>query len=329
MHAARSASTTLDTGAGQFSFSETGSLVYVPGGSYPELRRSFVWVDRGGKAEPLPLPPGAYSAPRLSPDGRQIAYVVGRRTGRDLWVYDTENGTSRRLTFDESSEGAVWSPDGATLAFPADGGGGVPNLYSIAADGSAGPERLTTSDHAQWVSSWSSRGILAFVEGIHDIRVLSMPDGREPETVLDTPFNEQWPAFSPGGEWLAYVTNETGQDEVYVRPYGGPGPITRVSIDGGWSPVWSRDGTELFYRDDGQMLVADVTPGTPFAHARPRVLFDAASYLASNPTPAYDVAPDGRFLMVTRTELAPQPATRIHVVLNWFEDLQARLSANR
>jgi serine/threonine-protein kinase len=328
MHASGAYSTGLDTGAAQFDFSSTGSLIYVAGGSYPELQRTLVRVDRDGEAAPFPLQKGGYSGPELSLDGRQLAYVAGRRANRDVWVYDVASGTPRRLTLGESSAAAVWSPDGRELAFPADRGDGTWNLFSLAADGSGTPERLTTSDRSQFVSSWSSCGVLAFVEG-SDIWVLPMHAGRDARVFVATEFSERWPAFSPDGEWLAYASDETGQDEVYVRPYPGSGPVTRISIDGGQSPAWSREGTELFFRNQGKMMAVKISVGQELIHERPRLLLDKPSYLLTSPTRAYDVAPDGRFVMVALAEHEPQWATRIRVVLNWFEELRQRVATVR
>jgi len=329
MQASGGASTALDTGAAQFSTSGSGTLVYVLGGIYPEPQRSLVLVDEDGDVEALPLPANGYSAPRLSPDGRDIAYVVGRRSRRDVWIYDSIRETPRRLTFGESSAGAVWSPDGASLVLGDDSRADVFNLYRMPTDRSGDPQPLTTSARHQFVSSWSSEGVLAFVEGRHDIWVLPLEGDLGPRPFLESPFSEQAPAFSPNGAWLAYSSNETGRDEIYVRPYPGPDPVVRISTDGGLSPAWSRDGAKLYYRDGDRMMVVEVSAGRTFTQAQPRLLFESPSYLATTPTRAYDVTPDGRFLMVTRAQQAPQPATRINVVLNWFEELRERVPGGR
>jgi len=328
MQGSGAATTRLDSGAAQFSFAGSGSLVYVPGGAYPALLRSLVWVDRHGAVEPLALPEGWYSVPRVSPDARYVAYAAGLRARRDLWVYDTVAGTSRRLTFEGLGGGATWSPDGTTLAFTADRSGGGMDLYSIAADGREAPIQLATSDQPQFVSSWSPNGTLAVVRGF-TIWVLPGGGAGDSFPLLDTPREMQGPAFSPDGEWLAYSSDETGQSEVWVRAFARSTPAIRISTNGGQSPAWSRDGGELFFRSGGYMMVTRVTIGRTFTHTRPRVLFDASTYAVAWPTRGYDVGPDGRFLMVVDTEQEPQPATRIEVVLNWFEDLRQRVLEGR
>jgi len=329
MQATEASSTMLDSGAAQYSFSSKGALVYVPGGSYPPLSRSLVWVDRAGTAEALPLPEGGYSAPRVSPDGQSVAYTAGPRAHRDLWVYDLPRGTARRLTFGSSNGGPVWSPDGTRLAFPADRGDGVLNLFAIAVDGTGGPVPLTRSDQTEFVSSWSSAGLLAFVRGPSSILTMPMTHPNAPASALESSFTTMWPAFSPDGAWMAYTSDETGQDEVWVRSSAGSSPPIRVSTSGGRSPAWSRDGTELFFRNAGMMMAAPVSAGRSFSTGRPRALFADTEFSVASPTRAYDVAPDGRFLMVTASRQDPQPATRIRVVINWFEDLKQRVPLAR
>jgi len=329
MHTSGAASTTLDSGVAQYSFSASGSLVFVPGATYPPLTRQLVWVSRDGTAQPLPFPDGWYTAPRISPDGRQIAYAAGRRAQRDVWVHDVQLGTSRRLTFDGLSGGPVWSPDGARLAYPADRGDGVWNLYAVAANGDGRPTRLTTSDQTQFASSWAPNGMLTFVEASGTMWALATEVRDAPFLLANTTFRTGWPALSPDGAWLAYTSNETGQEEVWVRAVTGAGPPVRISTEGGWGPAWSRDGTELFFRSQGLMMASRVATAGTFTHTKPRALFDASPYDQASPTRAYDVGPDGRFLMVASREQDPRPVTRIQVVLNWFDDLRQRVSSGR
>ena len=189
---------------------------------------------------------------------------------------------------------------------------------------------MTTSTRPQFASSWSAVAGLAFVEGFADVSVLSpVGEETEPRPFLGTPLIERWPAFSPDGRWIAYSSNETGQDEVFVRPYPGPGPAVRVSPAGGQSPAWSRDGRELYYREGNRMMVVPVSLDGAFAHESASELFESGAYGVAAPTRAYDTAPDGRFLMTTRTEQQPRPVSKLHVVFNWFEELQERVPAQR
>jgi serine/threonine-protein kinase len=132
--------------------------------------------------------------------------------------------------------------------------------------------------------------------------------------------------FSPNGRWLAYVSNESGRDEVYVRPYPDRGTRIPISTNGGIEPVWSRDGRELYYRDEQQMMVVSIDDGAMLVPETPRVLFTVSREFvwAGYGNPNYDVSPEGRFLMV-RTETGDTTSQRLRVVLNFFEELKAKV----
>jgi hypothetical protein len=177
--------------------------------------------------------------------------------------------------------------------------------------------------------SWSADGRhLAFAErkpgAQRDIWVLTLEG--EPTPFVLTPFDEWSPAFSPNGEWLAYVSNESGRNEVYVQPYPGPGGKWLISTDGGTEPAWSHDGKELFYRRDGQMFAVAVQTTPAFSAGRPRLLFDGP-FETTDASRNYDILPDGRFLMV-RGALV-DPPQRLYVALNWLEQLRARAAGGR
>jgi dipeptidyl aminopeptidase/acylaminoacyl peptidase len=316
------------SGAAEFSSSADGSLAYVSGA--PRFaERTLLWVDRKGAAEVLPAPPRAYVCPRLSPDGRRLAVgLAGANAG--LWLYDLARGTLTRLAETVSFPFPIWTPDGKHVAFDSLLGGSW-NLYWMPADGSGAVERLTTSENDQSPGSWSPDGqVLAFQQldptTGWDIWVLRLDGDREPRPFLQTPSNESAPMFSPDGRWLAYVSDESGRDEVYVRPFPGPGGKSQISTEGGTEPVWPRDGRELSYRNGDKMMAAAVQTKTGFAAAKPKLLseghYETGLYFFSA---NYDVSPDGqRFLMIKASEQEPT-ATQINVVLNWFEDLREKV----
>jgi eukaryotic-like serine/threonine-protein kinase len=321
-------------GGAEFSSSSDGSLVYVPGGS-SAVERTLLWVDRKGEARPLPAPPRAYLSPRLSPDGQRLAVSI-EGTNAGLWLYDLARGTLTRLT---ETAGAIpfpiWTPDGKRVTFLSALGGAL-NLYWMPADGSGAAERLTTSENTQWPGSWSPNGlVLAFSESDpttgSDIWVLRLADdpstplgaGRKAQPFLQTPSNESGGIFSPDGRWLAYVSDESGRQEVYLRPFPGPGGRLQISTEGGIEPVWARNGRELFYRNGDKMMVVAVETKGEFAAAKPKVLFEA-HYETSVFTfePNYDVIPDAQsFIMIKGSEQESAP-TQVNVVLNWFEELK-------
>ena len=287
-------------------------------------------VDRDGRAQALGPEPQEYRYPRLSPDGGRLAVAVLAETDgssdTDLWVFDLDRGSRSRITFGgENRYYPVWTPAGDRLAF-SDGPAPPTNTIHIApADGSGGIVTLLERDGLQYPTSWSRDGrVLAYHENHpetwRDLWVL--PVGGDPEPFLVTPFQEGAPAFSPDGRWLAYVSEKSGQPEVYVQPYPGPGPEFTVSTAGGNEPIWSPDGTELFYRSTDQLMAVAVEPGETLRAGTPEPLF-ADSYRRGNSTtsaPNYDVTPDGqRFVMI---RLGASLEYTAAVVLNFSEELR-------
>jgi Tol biopolymer transport system component len=313
--------------ATHYSVSATGSLVYVPG-STQVAQRSLVWVDRKGQEHALPAPVRPYWNPRLSPNDNEerVAVALGD-SERQIWVYDLARDTLAPLTLQGSYNNMVaWTPDGKRIAFESNKDGPL-NLFSQLADGSGGPARLTTSQFTQLPSSWSPDGLLAFIEinpttGV-DIWVLG--SNHEARPFLSERSNESAPQFSPDGRWLAYISDESGRNEIYVQPYPGPGRKWHISTDGGTEPVWNRNGRELFYRRGNRMMAVDITTQSGFTAGKPHMVFEGP-YLAPGTFPNYDVSVDGqRFLMLKPTEQAQLAPTQINVVLNWAEELKQRV----
>jgi eukaryotic-like serine/threonine-protein kinase len=314
------------SGWAEFSTSTDGSLAYVPGGS-SVIERTLLWVDRKGAARPLPAPPRAYLCPRLSPDGRML--VVGSE-GAGLWLYDLARDTLTRLT---DTAGAfplpIWTPDGKRVTFRSMVSSSL-NLHWMPIDGSSVAERLTTSENMQSPGSWSPDGrVLAFSENDPttgwDIWVLKLDGERKPQPFLQTPFNEGAPTFSPDGHWLAYQSDESGRQEIYVRPFPGPGGKWQISTEGGTEPMWARGGRELFYRNGDKMMVAAIETKPVFGAAKPKLLFEGLyerGIISFSIEQNYDVSPDSqRFLMIKGSE-QESVATQLNVVLNWSDEVR-------
>ena len=299
-------------------------------------QRTLVWVDRQGTEEPLAAEPLPYESPRVSPDGRSVVLQIDSGADADVVVYDLERNTPSRVTFDSGADVfPIWTPDGQRVVFSSDREG-VQNLYSKAADGTGQAERLTTSETIQLASSWSVDGQTLVFHGLvgANVRVGTLPldDPSQTESLLaaGTHSYDAYPEVSPDGRWLAYHSNESGQYEVYVRPFPNVDDGRwQISPNGGFSPVWGPDGRELFYRglNRGMTVVTYETDPT-FRAGNPEVLFPAP-YLSVGPTRArpFDLAPDGRFLMIRTAwqTAADAPPLQISVVLNWFEELTERV----
>jgi eukaryotic-like serine/threonine-protein kinase len=320
------------SGAAQYSFSATGSLVFVSGG-FQATQSKLVWVRRNGTEEAASAPAHGYLIPRLSPDGGGVAVGIAEQENQ-IWLYDLSRETLTRLTFEgNSSNGPIWTPDGKRVVFNSNKEGGT-NIFWQLADGSGGLERLTTSEYLHAPMSWSPDGqLLAFHEvnptTQRDIWVLRMGD-RKAQPFLRTQFDEAVPRFSPDGRWLAYISNESGRYEVYVQPYPGPGGKWQISTDGGTEPAWNRNGRELFYRSGNKMMAVDMTTQPSFSVGRPRMLFEGRYAQPPFPATNYDVSADGqRFLMLKPVEQAQAAPTQINVVLNWFEELKQKVPTGK
>jgi serine/threonine-protein kinase len=318
----------INTGAGQFDISRTGSLVYAVGGILPELRNSLVWVDQRGHEESVTGSQLPFFAPRLSPDGERIAYIYYGYERR-LWVYDLARGSNSLLTEQGMSSFPIWSPDGKRLLFGWQKSVKM-NLFQQPFDGQSPMERITTSDYDQRVGSWSSDGkTVALIEtrpgSGHDIWLLET-GSRRVTPFLNSRFAEVFPEISPDNRWMAYCSNESKRYEVYVKPLTGSGRY-QISTDGGTQPLWARNGRQLFYRWQDQVWAVDVQTDGALAPGKPRLLFTRSGYSSGHPVRAYDLSPDSqRFLMVKLDKRTPSPATELVFVQNWFDELEAKLS---
>ncbi|MFP8873719.1 MAG: hypothetical protein VCB42_04090, partial [Myxococcota bacterium] len=332
-------------GAANFTVSDTGRLVYQSG-AVSRLSRSLVWVDRQGAEEPISLnvQSGQYVYPRLSPDADFLAVVISENvddlgSDADIWMLDLERGSRYRVTFGGNNRFfPVWGPEGTQVAF-ADGITVQNALRTTRADGAGEIELLLDREGIQFPTTWTSDGgVLGFYENhpesFRDIWVLPLEGEPVPQPLVVTPFQDRAPMFSPDGRWFAYVSDKSGQDEVYVRPYPTTGPQEyAISVDGGMEPVWSRDGRELFYRHEDQVMVVSVEANEVLRASAPELLF-TGNYDLDNSAggiggvPNYDVSLDGdRFVMVKSDRQNEESGSgpQITVVLNWFEELEERI----
>jgi Tol biopolymer transport system component len=325
--------TRLYSGAADFSFSETGTLVWLAENSPPAATDRLVWVDRKGAVQPVTSRLNAYAYPRVLPDGRRVVMEVDDRTP-GLWLYDATRDTLSPLAVEGRDAGPVLTPDGEAVIYVSIRNGSE-GLWMRRVDGSGHEENLTATTMSQIPNSISQDGeSVAF--GTRDatrnvLLRLNLTGNHKAEPLLPGPGNRAAAAFSPDGRWIAYVSDESGENEVYVAAASGNGSKWQISSGGGAEPVWARDGRELFFRTGNKMMAFGVSGEEAFSTGRAVELFEGDFEHGRGPiarlTPDYDVSPDGRrFLMIQPTgpRTATAPAQGMHVVLNWFDDLQRR-----
>ncbi len=315
-------------GVTQFAFSGTGALAYLPRETREGL--ALVWVDREGNATPMAEPRRPYQRPRLSPDGQRLAIEIGAGAA-DVWLLELDREVLTRLTF-EGGRRPIWTPDGSRIAFASTRAGGDYDIFWRPSDGSGVAEQLTEGAY-RVPDSFSADGkTLVFRERAEtgrDIGVLSLDGDRETAILLGTSFDELHASVSPDGQWVAYTSDESGERQIYVQSFPELGGKKQISADGGDEPVWSRDGTELFYRNGDQMLAVAIAAEPVLTPSRPVLLFEGSyERMGGGVSANYDVARDGRFVMLRREEESAVTEQRIHVVLNWFEELKERVPSN-
>ena len=303
------------TGHVQFEFSEGGLLYYIRGGEWI-ARRRIVWVNRQGEIEPLPLSAAAYSTPRLTPDGRRLAVARFDAGELQIWVHEIGSERITQLTFEPGNGEPVWTRDGNWLSFMSYRNGPY-DIFHMPVDRSRPEGALLMDPLDQSPTSWSPDGksllfTVADPETRSDIWLFSTDDRNNPQPLIRTTASEFAARFHPSGNWIAFWSDETGRGEIFVTPFPGAGTVIPISTHGGNGPRWSRDGRELFYLSRDSMMVVDIQTEPRFKASSPRALFE---YKYAG----YDVAPDGRFVMIDTDP--SQPPTRLVMVSNWFEEL--------
>jgi serine/threonine protein kinase/Tol biopolymer transport system component len=330
--------------------SDSGTLIYVsqPSSAAPTPSgRTLVWVDRNGKEEALAASPDMYSHPNISPDGTKLALTLNNQ----IWLWDLDHETLTKLTFKGTNFTPVWTPDGKRIAYGSMGDESVkmtPGIYWKAADG-AGEEEQLVSIPGGFIFpySWSRDG--KFLVGAKspdgmsfDVWMLSSEGDRVLNPLLQEDYLETQPRLSPNGQWIAFTSRESGRNEVYVHSFPDKSKGRwLVSSNGGDSPLWSPDGRELYYFSGNAVMAISVTtdPGFSIVGA-PKKLFQGPYACPTNnigDSVPWDISPDGkRFLMIRMPEAkdagsnekstAADPR-RINIVLNWFEELKAKVPA--
>jgi Protein kinase domain/WD40-like Beta Propeller Repeat len=334
------------TAAAHFDFSQSGSMVYVPGtADNSNAGRILALVDRSGARKPIPVPPAPYFQPRISPNGKQL--VVSTDDGKDavVWVYDLAGTTSmRKLTFGGDDRFPLWSRDGQRVAFQSKRGGDV-GLFWQRADGNGSAERLAKPEQKQTLGyspdSWSldGRTLIFSSVGGNDTAIWSISTERDakPKVLIDTPSKrDEFSSISPDGHWIAYTSYETGPAEIYVQTFPPTSAKYQLTTTGGFLPTWSPDGKQIFFVQGrfgvGRIALIDVQTQPSFVFSKPTPLpIEGIIQNGGAGMPrGYDITPDGKQFVVmlppSEAEAATRQVQQIHVTLNWFEELKQRVA---
>jgi Tol biopolymer transport system component len=335
---------TNNIGAGQLTISDTGTAVHVSGETVTNAA-PIEWLDQSGKTAVLRKTPADWSSPSFSPDGTRLAMDISDGTQADIWVYDWARDTLSRLTFDNADDlRPFWTPDGRRIGFASKRGEkGAQDLYWQRADGTGDVQKLTDGPNLKYGGSWHPSGkYLAYSElrpGTgSDVMILPMEGdettGWKPGTAtafLSAPYTEGSPMFSPDGRWIAYISNESARNEIYVRPFPGPGGKWQISNGNADDPNWSRTKRELLFASagDSRIMRAPYTVEADSFRAEKPQLWSEGVFAARPRPPSrdFDLHPDGqRFAFAAGQTSGSAKLDKVVLTFNFFDEL-TRLTA--
>ena len=301
----------------EIAVSSSGTLVYLPG----QAARQIVEFDRAGHPRVITPMSRDFRFPRYSPDGRRIAVTIGQPPSMDVWVYSIASGTLSRLTTDAHSTTPVWSPDGRRVAWTVSGGANAGTWWR-SWDGSDAPTSLLPLSRGV-VFSPKGDFFVANVGSPTVVTAVRLDSSRAQKEVVKAQAPNS--AISPDGKWLAYVADETGSLEVYIRPFPGPGGHYPISNGGGFEPVWGRNGTEIFYRVASRLVVASIAV-SPEPHVIRRDSLFALSAPFGLVAAQYDVSPDGQHILAPSSVADDSPPV---MIINWVDELRRRTTSSK
>ncbi|HSF14678.1 MAG TPA: DPP IV N-terminal domain-containing protein [Vicinamibacteria bacterium] len=325
-----------EAASANYAVSGSGTLFFLTGEE--ATSNPLAWVDRDGGAEVIEaIPPKEYLWPRLSPDGGRVVVVAKG----DLWIFELASGRESRLTTDGVNDYPGCTPSGDAVTYTSGSGSAAGEIWIRPPDGSGEARQLTSLgggrvDFYAWAPDGRTFSAHYHVRGDRRSatkQLMAAFDGENavPEIWLDDDHRDHNAVFSPNGNYVAYLSSQTGQYEVYIRPFPGPGGQTPVSVGGGNEPVWAPSG-EIFYRRlrDYTMMAVAVQTAPKLTVGAPVELFPGRPPRGASPSPRYSVTGDGQRFLMTADALAsvdvnPDSGHRFIVVQNWVEELKARV----
>ncbi len=311
------------SGQANVGFSNNGLLVFAPSGPLSYGRFALAWMDRRGHIGSLLDTLRSYFSGRLSPDGEKLVTDINAAND-DVWLYQISRGTLTRLTFAGGNNNfPIWSPDGRYVVYTSEKGG-PPNLYRKQWDGSAGEERLTIGSNAQTPRSMTPDGKVLSFEQNGEIWILPLDGGRKPYPFIKTSATAAGGIFSPDGRWMAYTSNESGRNEVYVTAFPKREGNWQISNQGGTAPIWSGNGRELFFTGGSSLMVVTVSAGSTFDFSEPKKLCDLPPSDA-----VWDITRDGQRFLIRASQLQEVTLPRLEVVTDWFQEVKEKIAAGK
>lgn len=319
------------TGAMNYAISENGTLVWIPGQTISS-NRELALVDLDGRISVLPLQPGPYLEPRMSPDGKDVALVIGSGKDYDVWIYNIPNNTMNRFTFGGPNRTPVWSPDGKRIAYsysPSD----KASVIIRQADGT-GPDEKIPMDHRTYVNCWSHDGSTIFLsipiaESGWDLYTLPLNGDRKVHPWLTTKFDEFQASLSSDGKWVSFFYRERGSGEIYVRPFSSGEGKWQVSTGGGREAHWALDGRTLYYTGSQTITAVPIVGSRSFVMGQPHVILGDYPWVPVESAATFDVSPDDRHILITRPKEGTSSPRQINVVMNWFDELKKNIVSGK
>lgn len=320
----------VTSGAMNYDISDNGTLVYFPGLS-EQGNRQIVQLNSKGEDTDLKAPLNTYIEPRISPDGKKIAIVIPNGKDYDIWVYNIPRKSLSRLTFGGNNRTPTWSPNGDKIAYWKYLDNGKSGIFMRRADGSDEPEQIYESEDRSYIDSWSNDSKYLVLDaslngGSSVLRILPLDGSKKAvDFITQNQTVKRIGSLSPDGKWLAYTSNESGKNQIYVKAFPSGAGKWQISTDLGIEPHWAPDGKAIYYIANNNMMRAAVSTDHGFVPQAPVVLFSGYVRLDVDSGLTFDISPDGKYFITTKANKT-ENLRKITVVLNWFQELQSRVN---
>ncbi len=320
------------TGITNYVVAENGTLAYLPGAVEGESRR-IVKMDTKGYATALDSIARPFMEPKLSPDNKKVAVVIRNGEDYDIWIFDVTRKTLSKLTFGGLNRTPLWSPDGKTIAFSKRTKDGKTGIFTKPYDGSGDETEIYSADNRLYLNFWSRDGKYLMIDYLSqnaqsDLLVLPLTGDKKPWKYLDSKKDEYESSISPDGKWIAYLTDESGSYQIYVRSFPNKEGKWQISTDVAEEPRWAPDGKMMYYRKNSQIMAVPVSTATTFSAGIPTVLFNGFPAMNVDSGISYDITADGKCFITTQP-VRGTSYKNIAVVLHWIDEIKNLASVEK